>query len=126
MTRDWKAVATAIDQRLAELGLELRELARRSMVSESILRELRYNSKERRRSSRTLSSISTALGWPPEYLDNVLNGTPVPLEESDSSLDARLESIDRRLDEMHSLLTHMAKEVSDLRRSGGGERDAGR
>ena len=126
MTRDWKAVATAMDQRLAELGLELRELARRSKVSESIVRELRYNSKERRRSSRTLSSISTALGWPPEYLDNVLNGSPLPVEDSQSSLDARLEAIDRRLDEMHSLLIDMAKEVSDLRPSAGGERDAER
>lgn len=128
MTQDWKAVATAIDQRLLELGLELRELARRSKVSESTLRELRYNSKQRRRSSRTLSDVSTGLEWPSDYLESVLTGSPTS-DVGGVELDAvvnRLDAVDSRLDEMNSLLRQLSNDVGELLRTDRGERDAGR
>jgi hypothetical protein len=125
VTRDWMAVATAIDGRLIELGLELRELAARSKVSESILRELRYNTKERKRSARTLSAVSLGLEWPADYLDSVLGGVPTSSAEPHPSTDERVDSLSRQLDEMKSLLVEMDKKLSTLV-SGRGDRDADR
>jgi len=69
---DWVAVSRAIDERLRELGLQQRELADRSHVSLATVREIHRHTVERRRSPRTLQALSIALGWPPAYLDAVL------------------------------------------------------
>ncbi len=74
MSEDWAAVAEAINERVAELGWRQRELAERSHVSPAIVREIQRHTVERRRSPRTLESLSIALGWEPQHLDAVLNG----------------------------------------------------
>jgi hypothetical protein len=51
VTRDWAAVATVIDEHMAHLGLNHRELADRSGVALSIVRELRHNTVQRRRAA---------------------------------------------------------------------------
>ena len=68
MSEDWAAVATAMTQRVHELGWRQRELAERSGVSQAIVRELQHHTVERRRSPRTLAALSTALGWHPSHL----------------------------------------------------------
>lgn len=62
MAEHWAAVATAINQRLGDLGLRQRELARRSTVSLAIVREIQHHVVERRRSPRTFESLSVAPG----------------------------------------------------------------
>ena len=68
----WAAVADAMAARVAELGITQKELVARSGVSESTVRALLKNYRPRRRQRHTLEDISTALGWPARYLDDVL------------------------------------------------------
>ncbi|HEX5405366.1 MAG TPA: XRE family transcriptional regulator [Pseudonocardiaceae bacterium] len=105
MTEDWATVATAINQRLTELGWRQRELAQRSHVSLAIVRELQHNTVQRRRGPRTLESLSVALGWHPQHLNAVLHSrTPPSADETaaaaDDSLWSRLDSLEHRLDEI--------------------------
>ena len=76
MPEDWAAVAAAIDTRVRELGWRQRELSERAHVSHAIVREIQHHIVERRRSTRTLEALSTALGWPPSYLHSLLHGQP--------------------------------------------------
>ena len=75
---DWAAVAKAMDRRLSELGLRQRDLAAQAHVSQAIVRELQHNTKQRRRSARTLEALSVALGWHPGHLHAVLDGREPP------------------------------------------------
>jgi transcriptional regulator with XRE-family HTH domain len=111
---DWAAVAAAIDTRVRELGWRQRELSERANVSHAIVREIQHHVVERRRSTRTLEALSTALGWPPSYLHSVLHGQPSAqisspeAAEDTHALRARLEkledrlaAIEARLDDIH-------------------------
>lgn len=109
MTEDWAAVARAIDRRLHELGLRQRELAQRAHVSQAIVRELQYNTAQRRRSTRTLEALSTALDWHPRHLHAVLNGQPQPepgevVTVPVDTVAARLSAIETRLRAIEALL----------------------
>ncbi|ONI77082.1 transcriptional regulator [Actinosynnema sp. ALI-1.44] len=105
MTEDWAAVAKAINERVNELGIKQRVLAERSAVSQAIIRELQYNTVERRRGTRTLEALSVALGWHPQHLTAVLEGRrpPAPgdpIEYADDPVANRLSAIEGRLDEI--------------------------
>jgi transcriptional regulator with XRE-family HTH domain len=78
VTEDWAAVARAINQRMAELGMRQIDLVERSRVSKAIVGEIVRNSVRRRRSARTLESLSTALSWHPQHLQAVLHGRRPP------------------------------------------------
>ncbi|MCO1658889.1 XRE family transcriptional regulator [Pseudonocardia humida] len=54
--------------------MTMTELAARSGVSLTTVRELVHVLNTRRRQPRTLASLSTALGWPAEHLGTVLRG----------------------------------------------------
>lgn len=75
-TQDWAAVAVALRDRLDEQGTTMTELANRSGVSLTTVRELVHMLNTRRRQPRTLASLSTALGWPADHLGAVLRGKP--------------------------------------------------
>lgn len=112
MAEDWAAVADAIKERVNELGWRQRELARRSHVSQAIVRELQHHTVERRRSARTLEALSIALGWHPQHLDAVLHGRRPPdlgepVSDTEDSVWSRLETIDERLSEITDLLYEM-------------------
>ena len=77
MSEDWAAVAQAISQRMAELGINQRQLIERSQVSKATVGELYHNSAQRRPSARTLEALSMALEWHPQHLAAVLNGQRV-------------------------------------------------
>jgi hypothetical protein len=78
VTEDWAAVARAINQRAAELGLRQRDLIERSQLSKAVVGELSRNARPRRRSTRTLEALSTALDWHPQHLAAVLAGREPP------------------------------------------------
>ncbi|ASU79113.1 transcriptional regulator [Actinopolyspora erythraea] len=104
MSEDWAAVAAAIDERVKALGWRQRELADRSLVSQAIVREIQHHTVERRRSQRTLESLSVTLGWHPKHLEAVLHGRRPPepdkAEGDDDALRARLDGIEQRLSEL--------------------------
>jgi hypothetical protein len=74
MARDWGAVAEAMKSRLTELDMTQAELIQRSRLAPMTIRELLFNSAQRRRSDQTLAAVSEALGWPPGYLRAVVEG----------------------------------------------------
>jgi hypothetical protein len=103
VAEDWTAVGKAISERLTELGLNQRELAERSHVALSVVRELRHNTVQRRRSGRTLEALSVALGWHPRHLAAVALGhTPPqpgdPIDYTGDGVPGRLAAIEDRLD----------------------------
>jgi len=77
MNQDWSAVGTAIRARLDDRGMTMTELASRSGVSLTTVRELVHVLNTRRRQPRTLASLSSALGWPPDHLGTVMRGRSV-------------------------------------------------
>jgi transcriptional regulator with XRE-family HTH domain len=103
---DWDAVARAISHRVRELGWHQRELAERSHVSASVVREIQRHTVERRRSPRTLESLSVALGWEPGHLDAVLKGQAHQAQAGNdmAALRSRLDSLEGRLDEIAKLV----------------------
>ena len=74
MNENWAAVAAALRERMDERGMTMTDLAKRSGVSLTTVRELVHVLNTRRRQPRTLSSLSTALGWPADHLGTVLRG----------------------------------------------------
>jgi transcriptional regulator with XRE-family HTH domain len=118
---DWAAVAHAIGQRLNELGMRQRELAERSHVSQAIIRELQYNTAQRRRSSRTLEALSVALAWHPDHLTAVLTGrTPPepgdPPLAADEDVPARLAAIEHHLRELVDRISELSENVALIAR----------
>ena len=108
MAEDWAAVAKAIDDRVKELGWRQRELAERSQVSSAIVREIQRNTVNRKRSPRTLESISVTLGWHPEHLEAVLQGRQPPDPRAgDSSDSARLEKVEERMGSLDDRLARI-------------------
>jgi hypothetical protein len=105
VSEDWAAVAKAINERVNELGWRQRELAERSRVSQAIVRELQHHTVERRRSTRTLESLSVTLGWHPQHLDAVLHArrppeVNEPVTDRGDTLWSRLDALEQRLDEI--------------------------
>lgn len=113
MSEDWAAVAKAIDERVNELGWRQRELAELSRVSQAIVRELQHHTVERRRSARTLESLSVTLGWHPQHLDAVLHGRRPP--EVDEPVTDRGDSLWSRLDTLEQRLDEITERLDDLR-----------
>lgn len=113
MAEDWAAVARAINQRTAELGLRQRDLVERSHVSRAVVSEIQRNRVQRRRSARTLEALSVALDWHPEHLLAVLLGRrPPALGEpvyrlDDDYLPARLADIEHQLREITERLDEL-------------------
>jgi hypothetical protein len=119
VSEDWAAVAKAINQRVEELGLRQKELAERSHVSLAIVRELQHNLVERRRSPRTLESLSTALGWHPQHLEAVLHDRKPP-EVGDPVVDladtlwTRIDRVEERLEDITDRLEALKTDVASV------------
>jgi transcriptional regulator with XRE-family HTH domain len=119
VSEDWAAVAKAINERVNELGWRQRELAERSQVSQAIVREIQHHVVERRRSARTLESLSTAMGLHPQHLDAVLHGRKPqapdePVTHRESTVDSRLDSLERRLDDITDRLDDLKADLATL------------
>lgn len=113
MAEDWAAVAKAINERVNELGWLQRELAKRSHVSLAIVREIQHHVVERRRSPRTLESLSVALGWHPQHLDAVLHGRRPP--EPDESITDSGDTLWTRLDAIEQSMSEITERLDDLK-----------
>lgn len=119
MSEDWAAVAKAINGRVNELGWRQRELAERSQVSQAIVREIQHHVVERRRSARTLESLSTAMGLHPQHLDAVLHGRKPkapdePVTHRETTVESRLDSLERRLDDITDRLDDLKTDLATL------------
>jgi transcriptional regulator with XRE-family HTH domain len=126
VSEDWAAVAEAINERVTELGWRQRELAERSHVSSAIVREIQRHTVERHRSPRTLESLSAALGWEPQHLDEVLRGNRPsragePVRGIIESHSSRLSAIERRLDEITELLIGVKTDLATLIKRAGSD-----
>lgn len=111
MARDWAAVADAMKSRLADLDMTQADLVQRSRLAPMTIRELLYNTAQRRRSDQTLAAVSRALGWPPDHLQTVAEGhTPddpdagdpvltelAALKDALASLTSRIDAIEQQL-----------------------------
>lgn len=120
MSEDWAAVAKAINERVTELGWRQRELVERSRVSPAIVREIQRHTVERRRSPRTLESLSVTLGWHSQHLAAVLHGRrpPHPGEpavEGDDTVWSRLDAHEQRLSEITQRLSDITERLDALK-----------
>ena len=112
MTEDWPAVAKAINERMTELGVNQRELAGRSRVALSIVREIVHNTVQRRRSGRTLEALSVSLGWHPRHLAAVLLGHAPPAP--DAPIDLAADTVPARLAAIEDHLAEITKRLDEL------------
>ncbi len=112
MSEDWAAVAKAINDRVDELGWRQRELAERSHVSQAVVREIQHHVVERRRSTRTLEALSTALNWHPRHLHAVAAGEPPP--DRHVALDASGDRLWLRLDALEQCLTEIVERLDAI------------
>ena len=114
MAEDWAAVASAIDDRLAQLRVTQMDVAARAKISLTTLRELQHNTSPRRRRPQTLSALSEALDWPPDYLAQVLGGDharPHADEQRDPVLKS-LASIERELRQLRDRVDQIERQLA--------------
>lgn len=114
MAEDWTAVARAISDRMAELRVTQMEVAAKARVSLTTLRELQHNINPRRRRPQTLTALSEALGWPPDYLATTLQGgtaQPHPDEKRDPVLGS-LASIERELGALRDRVERIERQLA--------------
>ena len=106
-------VATAISNRLAELRTTQMEVATRARISLTTLRELQHNISPRRRRPQTLAALSEALGWPADYLAQLLSDGDAALHSNDESGPARatLASIERELGELRDRVDQIERRL---------------
>lgn len=100
MSQDWSAVADALRDRLDERGMTMTELANRSGVSLTTIRELVHVLNTRQRQPRVLASLSTTLGWPADHLGTVLRGraTVEPVGDDLASVRSELRDLRERVE----------------------------
>jgi hypothetical protein len=117
---DWAAVGAAIRARLAEARLTQMDVASKAHVSLTTFRELQHNLNPRRRRPQTLSAVSEALGWPPDYLGQILRGeAPVahadevndPVLRALDDLSAEVEALRRRVEQIERQQAHGAERL---------------
>lgn len=89
MSKDWQAVAKAVNTRMDELGMTQAELVRESRVAPMTVQTIRKG-EDRNRSPHTLAAISAALRWPPGHLEDIADGSGAVVD--DDVRVARLES----------------------------------
>jgi DNA-binding Xre family transcriptional regulator len=71
---DWRAVAIALNARMAERRIRQQELADLAGVSVATLRVLQHGAGGRRVQDATLAAVCRALDWPSDHLTRVLLG----------------------------------------------------
>lgn len=99
MNQDWSAVSDAIKTRLEEQGMTMTELASRSGVSLTTVRELVHILNTRRRQPRTLATLSEALGWPSDHLGAVVRGRAAhPEAAGDEEVHRELRELRQRVE----------------------------
>jgi transcriptional regulator with XRE-family HTH domain len=113
MARDWAAVAKAMKSRLAELDMTQAELIQRSHLAPMTIRELLFNTAQRRRSDQTLAALSEALGWPPGYLRAVAEGRDPGDPDADDPVLAELAALKEAVTAITSRLDAIEQQLAD-------------
>lgn len=114
MAEDWTAVARVISDRMAEMRTTQMEVAAKARISLTTLRELQHNINPRRRRPQTLTALSEALGWPPDYLSTTLHGEnawPHADERRDPVLGS-LASIERELGDLRDRVDRIERQLA--------------
>lgn len=104
MAKDWDAVATAIRHRMAEIDMTQADLASRAGVALMTVRELQQNLTPRRRSPRTLSAVSEALGWPSDQIARILDGQAADDVDADDPVLAELDAL---REDLHAIVQRL-------------------
>ena len=99
---DWSAVAAAIQSRLVETRMTQMDVASRARLSLTTVRELQHNLNPRRRRPQTLAAVSQAMGWPADYLQQVLRGAR-PEPHQNEAQDPVLQALDALAQEIREL-----------------------
>jgi hypothetical protein len=111
---DWAAVDQAIKDRLRALRIPLAQLARESGVAENTIR---YMAKETGGTESPLVAIAAVLGWPLDYLRNILHGEPdknvAVAAENPQSSESAMEAEFRKM--LRTELGPVKKDVAALR-----------
>lgn len=99
MSKDWDAVAEAINTRMAELGATQAEIAAKAGIGVATLRLIqKAATPSSTRSPRTLAAISTALGLPERHLSEVADGKQVAAGDRIAALEAEIADLRERVD----------------------------
>jgi transcriptional regulator with XRE-family HTH domain len=118
VSEDWEAVSRAVAKRRNELGLTQEDLAERSGLSTSTVGPIERGERKHRPGLRTLEALSTGLGWPPQYLDNVLHGRPRQDTDepatAEATLQSRIESLEQMLRKINVMLEQRLGSVVDV------------
>jgi DNA-binding Xre family transcriptional regulator len=109
----WRAVAQALNARMAARRVGQQELADRAGVSVATLRVLQRGTGDRRVQDATLGAVSRALDWPAGYLLAVLVGRTLPAGTVDASPVAPAGQA-----EIIAILRRIEKHVETLARGG--------
>lgn len=109
LSDDWDAVARVISDRLSDMRMTQMDLASRAQLSLTTVRELQHNLNPRKRRPQTLATVSEALGWPSNYLSEVLAGR-APAAHTDEVADPVLTTL-RALEQEVGALRHRVDEI---------------
>ncbi len=112
---DWDAVARTITARLTDTRMTQMDVASRAQVSLTTLRELQHNLNPRRRRPQTLTAISGALGWPADYLEQILRGDPPqpPDHEDTDPVLAAIDALEQEVRRLRSRVEKIERQLTD-------------
>lgn len=102
MSKDWQAVAAAVNTRLAERAMTQKALADASGVSVATLRKLQ-KAEPGDRGRPLLVAVSVALGWTPGHLEAVADGG-ASLDDPSADLRETVAAMRSDLDDVRSRL----------------------
>ncbi|WP_189160109.1 helix-turn-helix domain-containing protein [Lentzea pudingi] len=116
MSKDWQAVADAINTRMEQLGLSQKELSERSKVSPATLRLMQQGANASR-SATTLAAVSTALGWKADHLGDVAAGRPASGDDAEQDLREEVQALRGEVAELRAGLEGLTAKVARLSKS---------
>jgi hypothetical protein len=115
VTQHWDAVAATIQEHMTRLGLDQTQLADRAHVSQSIVRELQYNTVQRsRRDGGILQALSVALELHPRHLSAVAAGHLPPARDDPAGATDRLTRIEHSLNEIAAQVDGMNAQITEI------------
>jgi hypothetical protein len=103
MSQDWTALGRAIADRLEDEGMTMTDLANKSNVSLTTVRELVHVLNTRKRNPRTLAALSEALNWPSDHRTKVLRGSAGTTDAPRSEIDALRQELQELRDRVTAL-----------------------
>jgi transcriptional regulator with XRE-family HTH domain len=123
VSEDWLAVGDAVSSRMRELGMTQKRLAERSKVSPATIRQIQHHNGSQRHGPRTLEALSEALGWPSQYLDNVLNGRGQQEITDQRALESRVSALEQRMNKLSVVFEQRLGDVVDVIYNSGSDVD---